>query len=856
MYLVETAAGNALFHVIVDTDATAATLMKELERRKAGRLTFLPLNRLSTQPIEYPETTDVRSLMEVALVYDPAVAAGISQVFGKKLLARDLETAARYSKECQLDAITKEGDVVSRKGGFEGGYHDERASKMLSVQKIRDSRSRLNDLTQRGEDLKKRCDQAETDVNETLRELQAVESERENVKRLSVRLTAELSSRRRSLENAKDNLGKRRAGGVASMDKELRAMRAQITTYEEEMKTPLKLSLSEAERAEMQVLNERSQQLQEEVSNAEQNAIQLNAERERCRVDLRDNLFKRQEELQAKLASLLGTGTSVVDDEGTMRGKGKKKGSQSSRRTTDANDQFVLQEAQTQCEAELEQVSQNVREQEMEFEALEAQISQKQSELQLLDNQLDSTRQAEQEHQESIIQAGKSQDKLLNKRSMLYETSQQKQRSIMELGSLPRQQVEECQNLNEKAILAGLKDTNERLKVFGGVNRKALDQYISFNEQRQDLVDRKEELSTDKDAIQQLMDNLDMQKEETIYNTFQSVSGHFADVFSELVPGGMGRMVMVTAADQREGEGDDEHGFDSSSSSHVSISAFLGVRIEVSFLSSSSSSEGAQVFEMQQLSGGQKALVALALIFAIQRCDPAPFYLFDEIDQALDANYRAGVARLVHAQANDSEAPAQFITTTFRPELVAAADQCYGIALQNKVSNIYPLEKRDAETFVTNLMTEEEAVGATAVSNVASYSASTGLSVTQTTSSSMNSRSQDSTFLSDSRSYASYSDDDQDGSGFDSRISGTSVDFQRKMKETRKGESPPSITANLDEEATGDEEDEEEEKDVVERDVGRRRSSRGGEKTVPKVDQPPPAHSKRRSSASSSGRRR
>lgn len=118
-----------------------------------------------------------------------------------------------------------------------------------------------------------------------------------------------------------------------------------------------------------------------------------------------------------------------------------------------------------------------------------------------------------------------------------------------------------------------------------------------------------------------------------------------------------------------------------------------------------------QQFDMQQLSGGQKALVALALIFAIQRCDPAPFYLFDEIDQALDANYRAGVARLIQKQVDSPDAPAQFITTTFRPELVEVASKCYGIALINKVSNIYPLDKRDAQDFVTNLMNEEEAVG-------------------------------------------------------------------------------------------------------------------------------------------------
>jgi len=76
-----------------------------------------------------------------------------------------------------------------------------------------------------------------------------------------------------------------------------------------------------------------------------------------------------------------------------------------------------------------------------------------------------------------------------------------------------------------------------------------------------------------------------------------------------------------------------------------------------------------------------------------RRSDPAPFYLFDEIDQALDANYREGVARLIQRQVDSEEAPAQFITTTFRPEMVAVAHKCFGIALQHKVSNIYPLDK-------------------------------------------------------------------------------------------------------------------------------------------------------------------
>jgi structural maintenance of chromosome 3 (chondroitin sulfate proteoglycan 6) len=101
----------------------------------------------------------------------------------------------------------------------------------------------------------------------------------------------------------------------------------------------------------------------------------------------------------------------------------------------------------------------------------------------------------------------------------------------------------------------------------------------------------------------------------------------------------------------------------------------------------------------------------LALIFAIQRCDPAPFYLFDELDQALDSNYRSAVANLIHRQANSKDNPTQFIVSTFRPELVAVANRCYGISHQNKVSSIHPLSKKDALKFIADLMNAEEAVG-------------------------------------------------------------------------------------------------------------------------------------------------
>jgi structural maintenance of chromosome 3 (chondroitin sulfate proteoglycan 6) len=89
---------------------------------------------------------------------------------------------------------------------------------------------------------------------------------------------------------------------------------------------------------------------------------------------------------------------------------------------------------------------------------------------------------------------------------------------------------------------------------------------------------------------------------------------------------------------------------------------------------------------MKQLSGGQKTLVALALIFAIQGCDPAPFYLFDEIDAALDPQYRTTVAAMLARQANREREPAQFIVTTFHPQIVGVADKIYGVSHTNRLS--------------------------------------------------------------------------------------------------------------------------------------------------------------------------
>lgn len=181
------------------------------------------------------------------------------------------------------------------------------------------------------------------------------------------------------------------------------------------------------------------------------------------------------------------------------------------------------------------------------------------------------------------------------------------------------------------------------------------------------------------------MSVLEHRKYEAIQFTFKQVSKYFSEVFKKLCPYGHALLLMKT---DKEDDDDDDSEAPAPASN---VDNFTGVGIRVSFTAKS-----AEMREMNQLSGGQKSLVALTMIFAIQKCDPAPFYLFDEIDQALDATHRKAVADMIHELSKE----AQFITTTFRPELLEHANKFYGVKFRNKVSHTESVTREEAYDFV------------------------------------------------------------------------------------------------------------------------------------------------------------
>ena len=316
---------------------------------------------------------------------------------------------------------------------------------------------------------------------------------------------------------------------------------------------------------------------------------------------------------------------------------------------------------------------------------------------------LDDARAAQQALADELAEAATAADSLAARRAQVLQRREDNMKKIQRVGALPARELDAFKALSVDDLLRHLAQCNKDKAKFAHVNKKALDQYVNFADQRALLLDRRAELDDGAVAIEDLIRNLDAKKDEAIDRTFRGVSKHFADVFAELVPRGEAKLVMVkrqlpaTTSTQHVGPSQS-----SASSLSADAGAFVGVQVAVKFPGTSEAA-GDDHVSMNQLSGGQKALVALALVFAIQRCDPAPFYLFDEIDAALDANHRAAVAALVNRQAHDEHAPAQFITTTFRPEFVHIADAHFGISLHHKTSKLHHISKDDALAFINEI---------------------------------------------------------------------------------------------------------------------------------------------------------
>ncbi|KAG6623201.1 Structural maintenance of chromosomes protein 3 [Phytophthora cinnamomi] len=663
------AAGGALFHVVVDTDDTAARIMRELDKKNLGRLTFLPLNRLKVkEQFDYPRNDDVVALVE-KLEFPAEVRKGVMAAFGKKLLCRDLDTCVRYAEQTNMDCLTLDGDMVHRRGALNGGYKDLRRSRTRAMMEVKQAQIDLEGVTNRARRVQAEAQQADQRVTGVISEIQKLEAEKHRAISAHKRLYDQITRRKNHIRTEKDNLAQRERS-CDLQEREIKELAAKVTSLRAELLTPMQDALTADEQDLLHSLSAKISLFEAEEREQRQRVEEIRSKKEGIKTVLEENLVRRENELSRQL----GEGVeelAISEREENVKAK-----------QIDFDDASRLVDDNTSSLKELEQ---KIKELQQEIANENAQVDALNGEDVSLSDQ--------------IQQEARRAEKVLNKRRRLLKKREDATKDIRELGTLPISELEKFKDLPYQDVIKQFKRRNEKLKKYSHVNKKALDQFMSFNEQRATLLERKYEIDDAYNSIKDLIDVLDKRKDEAIFRTFKGVAGFFSEVFRELVPTGEGKMILVGAdTSQTDGANDGDASLESN------VDTYSGVQIKVNFRGEGDS------YLMQQLSGGQKALVALAFIFAIQRVDPAPFYLFDEIDQALDSTHRAAVAALIHRQAHSKDSPAQFITSTFRPELVNIADKFYGIGHQNKISNIYSMSKEESLDFISNIMAEEEGV--------------------------------------------------------------------------------------------------------------------------------------------------
>ncbi|CAG9822671.1 unnamed protein product [Phaedon cochleariae] len=646
---VEVTAGNRLFHHVVDTDIIGTQILKEMNRQKLpGEVNFMPLNRLNVREQDYPEDSDAIPMVS-KLQYDPKYNKAMRYLFGKTLICRNMEVATKLARTTGLDCVTLDGDQASSKGSLTGGYFNS-ASSRLEMQKTRsETMMQIQQCEQELKSLRTELAKTETSINGIVSEMQKTETKNSKAKSIYDRVKGELRLMREETSNI-DKFRGPKERSLTQCKSSLEAMQTTKEGLESELHQELLSQLSVQDQAQVDSLNDDIQRLQKENKEAFSTRMKLEAEKNKLENLLTNNLIRRRDEVLHALQEI-----SLEDRKRQL----------------------------TNCKADLEEIDKKIEKVNRELNSMETKVKEMTKRMKTEQSELESWKKKERDAQDRIDEDAKHLEKFATKQNLLEQKIAESVEKINQLGALPAQDLySHYIKMSSKSLFRELEKANNQLKKFSHVNKKALDQFMSFSDQKEKLQKRKEELDRGDEKIKELITMLEQRKVEAIHFTFKQISKFFTEVFKKLVPVGRAKLVLKTI-DHEEGHeiGPDDKNADN----------FTGIGIKISFTEAD-----AEMKEMNQLSGGQKSLVALGLIFAIQKCDPAPFYLFDEIDQALDPSYRRSVANMIHELSSE----AQFITTTFRPELLEHAHKFYGVKFRNKVSHVECVTREVARDFV------------------------------------------------------------------------------------------------------------------------------------------------------------
>jgi len=623
----EVAAGARLGQVVVDDDRIAARAIELLKSRRAGRLTFLPLNKIrggaggpgnSAALQRGGGSSGGEGLVgrAVELVrFEPVYGEVFRYVFGDTLVFRDLASARRELGRCR--AVTLDGELLEKSGAMTGGSFQQRGNQLSfgaasDADEAEPLRRRLLEL---GETLAA-SRRKEAELGRQLEEL------RPQLSRLEQRRAA-LEAERSAAQRASGPLQQRREqllSRISQIEADLGSGQQRLQTLAAEL-VPLQQSLQELETQEASAQasgdSERWQGLQQELEAADAALTAARNQRDGLLAARRERGLA-AERVASQLQALTGEEQRLVQ---AVHALVAERAAWKEQQQADQNKRAELEARQQELQERFGERRRARDEAEAQLSLQRQSLQQKEWELQRLGEELEAL--AEQQRSGAL-------------------RLEQLQRELPDpLPEIP----EEVRENGLEALQAELKSLQARMEALEPVNMLALEELEELETRLADLQERLDVLCKEREELLLRIETVATLRQEAFMEAFNAVDGHFREIFAGLSDG-EGHLQLENTESPLDGG-----------------------------LSLVAHPKGKAVRRLASMSGGEKSLTALSFLFALQRFRPSPFYALDEVDSFLDG---VNVERLAALIAQQAEA-AQFLVVSHRRPMIGAATRTIGV---------------------------------------------------------------------------------------------------------------------------------------------------------------------------------
>ena len=629
---IETALGGSIQNIVTDNENTAKRMIEFLKRNKFGRATFLPLTSMrGSGGIRNAEALREPGVIGLAntLVHVESRFSGLAeQLLGKTIVVDQIDhgiaIARKYRQTLRL--VTLEGELINPGGSMTGGAF-KNSSNLLSrrreieefektVVMLKTEMDTLEEEVRKVKDLRAGIYSSTDEIQQTLRKASVVET------------TARMNVEQTQLKQLE---AKQKYDGYQKEQESLLQELQEITDNEDS----IQMELETSENMEKE-LNEKISQLQirlEQTKKEEGSQLKQTEEVHLSLASLEqqdnfilENMIRIEEEIQKFCNELEELGESRGNASEEIREK----------------------------EEKIRELQQTIEESKELFEEIRQEIHGQTSKREELNQKNKDFLRLREDLSKHIADLDKETFRLNSQKEGYEEASEKQMNYMWEEYELTYNHAMELRN-EKLTDLAEMKRQIQVLKneirKLGTVNVNAIEDYKNVSERYTFLKGQHDDLVEAEASLVQIIEELDTAMRKQFTEQFARIAKEFNEVFRQLFGGGKGTLELMEDEDILE----------------------AGIRIIAQ-------PPGKKLQNMMQLSGGEKALTAISLLFAIQNLKPSPFCLLDEIEAALDDNNVDRYAQYLHKLTKHT----QFIVITHRRGTMAAADRLYGITMQEK----------------------------------------------------------------------------------------------------------------------------------------------------------------------------